>query len=175
LKGDFVVTLCDPSIKGRAPKIVVEAKTLTNLRLTIKGLVGEMREAMENREACFAIAVTDKEISDGAGCYREIEGDKIICTYEDNSLPLEVSYKIARSYVLLKNREVPQETVDTRRVCGIISKIGNDLNAIKGIKAKLTGINNATDTIESDLKTLETNIRASLYEPQETLHQNQTI
>jgi hypothetical protein len=174
LKGDFVITLNDPIIQGQHPKIVVEAKTTENIRLTIKGLLGELREAIQNREAHFAIAVTDTVISDAVSCYREIEGDKIICTYEDNGLPLEVAYKVARTYLLMKAHKPFEKAIDITKIYGLIGKIGNDLNAVRGIKAKLTSIGNTSEEITSDVKTMEKNIRDSLDELQNILGQNST-
>ena len=172
LKGDFVITLNDPIIKGQSPRIVVEAKAGENVRMTLKSLLGELRDAIKNRESHFAIAVTEKMISDSIGCYREVEGDKIICAFGDNGLPLEVAYRIARTYLLLKIRQAPEKIIDTTKIYGVISKISNDLNAIKGIKAKLTKIETTSEEIATDIKSLETNIRESLEELQATLHNN---
>lgn len=169
LKGDFVITLNDSSIKGQPPKIVVEAKTGKSVRITIKSLLGELRDAIKNREAQFAIAVTETLISDSIGCYREVEGDKIICAFEDNGLPLEVAYRIARTYLLMKMRKALEKTLDTTRICGIIGKISNDLNAVRGIKAKLTRIGTTSEDIAVDIKSLEKNIRESLEELQGVL------
>jgi hypothetical protein len=169
LKGDFVITLNDSSIKGQPPKIVVEAKTGKSVRITIKSLLGELRDAIKNREAQFAIAVTETMISDSIGCYREVEGDKIICAFEDNGLPLEVAYRIARTYLLMKMRKALEKTLDTTRICGIIGKISNDLNAVRGIKAKLTRIGTTSEDIAVDIKSLEKNIRESLEELQGVL------
>lgn len=169
LKGDFVITLNDSSIKGQPPKIVVEAKTGKSVRITIKSLLGELRDAIKNREAQFAIAVTETMISDSIGCYRGVEGDKIICAFEDNGLPLEVAYRIARTYLLMKMRKALEKTLDTTRICGIIGKISNDLNAVRGIKAKLTRIGTTSEDIAVDIKSLEKNIRESLEELQGVL------
>jgi hypothetical protein len=171
LKGDFVITLEDPSIKGQKPKIVIEAKTRDKISLTTKGLIGELRGAIQNREALFAIAVTDKIVSDELGAYREFEGDKIICALEGDGLPLEVAYKTARAYVLMKTREASSEKLDAAKICGVIGKIGTDLNSVAGIKAKLTRITNTSEEIDTDIKTLERNIRQSLEELQELLRQ----
>ncbi len=175
LKGDFVITLHDSMIEGQQPKIVVEAKTNTSVRLTVKSLVGELRDAIQNREANLAIAVTDKPLSDSIGCFHEFEGDKIICAIGESQLPLEVAYRIARTYSLMKNRETPTKTIDTTKVCGLISKISNDLNTIRGIKANLTKIGNTADTITNSLKTLEKNIRGSLIDLQDILNQNTSV
>jgi len=47
------------------------------------------------RDTAFAISVTDKAVSEKIGAYREYEGDKIICSFEENGLPLEVAYRAA--------------------------------------------------------------------------------
>lgn len=169
LKGDFVITLEDPTIKGQKPKIVVEAKTREKLSLSTKGLIGELRGAIQNREALFAIAVTDKVISDDVGAYREFEGDKIVCAFEDDGLPLEVAYRAARTYILMKIRETPSKAIDVTRICGVISKISTDLNSIRGIKAKLTRIGTTAEEIDDDIRALEQSIRQSLEELQELI------
>lgn len=169
LKGDFVITLEDPTIKGQKPKIVVEAKTREKLSLSTKGLIGELRGAIQNREALFAIAVTDKVVSDDIGAYREFEGDKIVCAFEDDGLPLEVAYRAARTYILMKIREAPGKAIDVTRICGVISKISTDLNSIRGIKAKLTRIGTTAEEIDGDIRALEQGIRQSLEELQELL------
>jgi hypothetical protein len=168
-KGDFVITVHDCSIKGKAPKIVVEAKTDKSVRLTTKSLLGELRDALQNRDACFAIAITDRIISEGVGCYHEMEGDKIICAFEENTLPVEVAYKIARTYVLIKSRDQPDKGIDMQAITGVISKITGDLGSIRTIKTKLTSINNAADSIEDEVSTLEKNIRSSLLDLQNSL------
>jgi len=169
LKGDFVITLHDPTIKGQKPKIVVEAKTSEKLSLSTKGLIGELRGAIQNREALFAIAVTDKVVSDDIGAYREFEGDKIVCAFEDDGLPLEVAYRTARTYILMKIREAPGKAIDVTRICGVISKISTDLNSMRGIKAKLTRIGTTAEEIDGDIRALEQSIRQSLEELQELL------
>jgi len=167
LKGDFLVTVSDPAIEGFPPRIVVEAKAGENLRLTQKGLLGELDEAIKNRGANFAVAVTESQISDPIGNYREIPPDKIICTFGEDGLPLEVAYKVARTRVLLEVYQQFEKEIDVRRIDGIVGKISSDLNAIRGIKAKLTSIGNTSEAIKDDLRSLETNIRESL----DDLHQ----
>ena len=167
---DFVITLSDQAIKGHAPRIVVEAKTNVSVRLTPKSLLGELREALQNREADFAIAVTDNLISDAVGCYREIEGDKIICAFGDNGLPLEVAYRIARACLLTKACKTSEKIIDVEKIIGIKDRIINDLSAVRGIKSKLTSIETTADAISEDVTELEQNIRDSLKELQDTLN-----
>ncbi len=169
--GDFVITIHDVAIQGKAPKIVIEAKTGTNIRLTPKSLLGELREALENREANFAIAVTQTLISDAVGCYRELEGDKIVCSFGDNGLPLEVAYRLARTHLLVKVHESHEHTVDIPKLYSIMGKIQNDLTAVRGIKSKLTSIGTTADAIAEDISDMEQNIRKSLEEIEDAVHQ----
>lgn len=169
--GDFVIAIHDPAIKGQPPKIVIEAKTNMSVRLTPKSLVGELREALENREADFAIAVTQTLISEAVGCYRELEGDKIVCSFGDNGLPLEVAYRLARTHLLMKMHESHEHVVDIPRIYGIIGRIQNDLNSVRGIKSKLTSIGTTADAIADDMSELEQNIRDSLEEVEDAIHQ----
>jgi hypothetical protein len=173
LKGDFVIVLNDPMTEGHPPKIVVEAKT-GEVRLTQKGLVGELDDAIKNREARFAIAVTESALSDAIGYYREIEKDKVICAHGDNGLPLEVAYRVARACILLNMHREGRKQIDTGRICGLIDKISNDLSAVQGIKAKLTSIANTSGKTTEDIEHLEANIRQSLQEMQNLLRNART-
>jgi len=62
-----------------------------------------------------------------------------------------------------------EREVDIARINGIAEKIRNDLNSIQGIKAKLTSIGNTSEAIKNDIRSLETNIRDSLTELQDSL------
>lgn len=58
-------------------------------------------KTIKNREANFAIAVTESQISDSIVNYREIPLDKIIFALGEYGLPFDVGYKIVRTRVLL--------------------------------------------------------------------------
>lgn len=165
-KGDFVIVINDPVAEGKPSKIVIEAKTGANLAMTQKGLLGDLDGAISNREASFAIGVTETVFSEAVGCYREVEKDKIVCAFGDDGLPLEVAYKVARARILLNLHRESKQNIDTARVCGLIDKISNDLNAVQGIKAKLTSIANTSDKIDEDIEDLQKNIKRSLLEMQ---------
>jgi hypothetical protein len=114
----------------------------------------------------------EKAFSDAVGYYREMEGNKIICAFEDNGLPLEVAYKVARASLLLNMYKETETQIDTTKINDLINRISNDLNTFRGIKAKLTSIGKTSEDIASDIKTLETGIRDSLAEIQENLRAN---
>jgi len=168
-KGDFLISICDPIIEGQPPKIVIEAKAGEDLRLTQKGLLGELDECIENRDAGFAIAVTQSQISPAVGNYREIPLNKIVCAFGDDGLPLEVAYKVARTRLILNVCKEAEREIDVVRINGIIGKITSDLGMVQGIKAKLTSIGTTSETIKDDIKTLESSIRESLAELQDSV------
>ena len=172
-KGDFVISINDAMTEGRPASIVIEAKTGEKISLTQKGLKGELDDAIKNRQANFAIAVTETT-TDAAGCYRELEKDKIICAYGDNGLPLEVAYRVARARVLLNMHRESKKEIDTGRIRAIIDRISNDLKTIQGVKTKLTSITNTSDNIRTDISQLETSIRESLNEIQEIIRPKET-
>ena len=73
---------------------------------------------------------------------------------------------------MMKTHETAEKTIDTKKICGLIAKISNDLTAVRGIKTKLTSIGNTAEGISEDIKALEKNIRESLNELQNVLGQN---
>jgi hypothetical protein len=74
----------------------------------------------------------------------------------------------------MKMHEAPENVIDITRIYGVVNKISNDLNAIRGIKAKLTSIGTTSEAIATDMKSLETNIRSSLDELQNILRHDTT-
>lgn len=159
-KGDFILTVNDPSIKENHPRIVVEAKSVGRLAITRKGLLGYLDGAMANREARFAIAVSEVPLPTSVGHYREYEQNKIVCELGDG-LPFEVAYKVARARVLTEMYgEV--EGVDVAKMNATIKQIETDLNSIQGIKTKITRIQNVSTGISVDITDLEDKIRARL-------------
>lgn len=156
LKGDFVI-----AISSSPARIVVEAKSLKSLPLTKKGLLGYLDEAMENREAKFAIAVSEDSLPKGVGKYREFEQNKIVCEFGDDGLPLEIAYKVSRAKLLIKEYEAVGK-VDVNKINVKIEEIENDLKTIQGIKSKLTNIQSLSEGVKNDLDTLKARIQSSL-------------
>lgn len=156
LKGDFVIT-----INGSSDKIVVEAKSLKErVSLTRKGLLGYLDEAMENREAKFAIAVSESPLQ-SIGKYREFEINKIVCEFGDDGLPLEVAYGVSRAKLLIKENEASGK-VDVNKISGKIEEIETDLRTVQGIKSKLTNIKSLSEGVKEDLDDLKARIQGNL-------------
>ena len=84
-------------------------------------------------------------------------------------MPLEVAYRIARTYLLMRIHQEPQRAVDITKLYAIASKIANDLSSLRSIRTSLTSIGKTTDTIATDINSMERNIRDSLDELQDVL------
>ena len=167
-KGDFIIVINDPSIKENRPRIVVEAKSVKGVAITRKGLLGYLDGAMANREAKFAIAVSEVPLPTSVGHYREYEQNKIVCEFGEDGLPFEVAYKVARARVLIEMYgEV--EGVDVAKMNAILKQIETDLNSIQGIKTKVSRVQNVSKEISADITDLEDKIRARLSDLQRLL------
>lgn len=70
----------------------------------------------------------------------------------------------------MKQRETPTDNIDVNAVCSLITKMGTDLNSVRGIKTKLTNIDNTTQAITDDIEDMEKNIRQSLKELQQLIN-----
>jgi len=167
-RGDFIIVINDPSIKENPPRIVVEAKSQRGVAITRKGLLGYLDEAMENREAKFAIAISEVPLPTSVGHYREYEQNKIVCEFGEDGLPFEVAYKVARARVLIEMYgEV--EGVNVAKMNAILKQIETDLNSIQGIKTKVSRVQNVSKEISADITDLEDKIRERLSDLQQLL------
>jgi len=167
-RGDFIIVINDPSIKENPPRIVVEAKSQRGVAITRKGLLGYLDEAMENREAKFAIAISEVPLPTSVGHYREYEQNKIVCEFGEDGLLFEVAYKVARARVLIEMYgEV--EGVNVAKMNAILKQIETDLNSIQGIKTKVSRVQNVSKEISADITDLEDKIRERLSDLQQLL------
>jgi len=162
-KGDFVVSLYDLNSEDESARIVVEAKARSEpLTLTRKGILGELDEAMKNRNAEFGIAVAEESLPKEAGAFREFENNKIVCAFTGDGLPLEVAYKIGRAKVLMRKRIDTRAEVDIPGINGLVEKISTDLRTFQGIKAKLTKVGELSDEAKTELDIMKDSIQQSL-------------
>ncbi len=162
-EGDFTIAINDSTVSESTLRILVETKAVEDLPVTKRGLLGYLDRAMVNRDAEFAIAVSETPLQSEGGRFREFEGNKILCEFADDGLPVEVAYKVARVRLLLgKLKETGK--VDVAKINAKIDDIRNQLEIIRGIKTRLTGISNASDKVKEELDGLKEKITSSLDE-----------
>jgi hypothetical protein len=141
--GDVVVAIdeaCGPA-RGR---IVIEAK---DARLSKPKALEELDRALSERSADVAVLVvpSDAEVPAKMQQLREYNGDKLVVAFdpEDDSLALEVGYRLARARVLMKRSDA--DGIDAGAVRDTSERALAALTEERRIKNQLTG---ATRNIE---------------------------
>jgi uncharacterized protein DUF2130 len=142
--GDVVVAIdaCSGPARGR---IVFEVK---NSKLSKPRALAELDESMRDRDADFAVLVvpTEEKVPAKMRPLREYNGDKLIVTYDpedDDGLPLEIAYSLARARVLMSRSE--SEGIDGAAVHDTVERALGALEDVRRVKSTLTG---ATTQIE---------------------------
>lgn len=169
LRGDFTITVNDPAVAATGMRIVVEAKAgEQGIPITSKGLLGYLDDAMSNRDAQFAVAVSETPLQEKVGRYREYEDNKILCEFSEDGLPVEVAYRVARVRLIL-SRHKETGKVDVAKVNAKIDEVKAHLDLIHGIKARLTNISTASELVKKELDQLRDKVIASLEEMTQAL------
>jgi hypothetical protein len=152
-KGDFLITL-DPSWTHGVPvRVAVEAKSG---RVGIAKLCRDLDETRRNRDAVMVVAVY-RAGNAPTGCAPfTIHGEHIICEFDPedpDDTALTAAVRLARVLALAAVRD-RSDVVDAAAVRRDLDGIRAQLNAIAGMKAKLTSISTATGDVRNGLDTL---------------------
>ncbi len=167
-KGDFVLTVNESLTRGADLRVVVEAK---DRPMSARQVREELREARENRSAAAAVIVfTPTHAPSGVAPF-DIRGGDVYCVLDPESpepATLEAAVRLARLLALatLDGREVE---VDANAIHMALAGIREQLEAIKGLKAQLTSIGNATKAVWSGLDTLRGGVLARVAEAEAEL------
>jgi hypothetical protein len=161
--GDVLVDIdaCSGPARGR---VVFEAK---NARLSGPGARQELADALRERDADYAVLVVPGEDKVPAKLrpLREIEGDKLIVTYdpEDGSrLVLEVGYRLARARVLMQRADA--DGVDAGAIREAVERAFGELDEVRKAKSQLTGAKSGIDNAYKLIEGIAGRVRARLTE-----------
>ena len=161
--GDVVVGIdaCHGPARGR---IVFEAK---NSRLSKKSALEELDEALEERNADYAVMVVprDEKLPARTHPLREHGGDKLFVTYdpEDGSrLALEVAYSLARARVLAARSE--GDGIDAGLLHAQVENALTAMDDVRRIKSQLTGATNGIAEARAILEAMADRVREHLRE-----------
>ncbi len=152
-KGDFLITL-DPSwTRGLSVRVAVEAKSG---RVGLTKLCRDLDETRRNRAAVIAVAVF-RAGNAPAGCAPfTLHGEHIICELDPDD-PDETAFtaavRLGRALALVAVRD-RMDVVDAAAVRRDLDGIRTQLNAIAGMKSKLTSISTATGDVRNGLEAL---------------------
>jgi hypothetical protein len=152
-KGDFLVTL-DPSwTRGLPVRVAVEAKSG---RVGLAKLCRDLDETRRNRDAAVAVAVY-RAGNAPSGCSPfTLHGEHIICELDPDdpdATGFAAAVRVARVLALVAVRD-RSAVVDAAAVRRDLDGIRSQLNAIAGMKSKLTSISTATGDVRNGLDTL---------------------
>jgi hypothetical protein len=152
-KGDFLITL-DPSwTRGLPVRVAIEAKSG---RVGLAKLCRDLDETRRNRGAMVVVAVY-RFGNAPAGCAPfTLHGEHIICEFDPDDpddTALTAAVRLGRALALAAARD-RAGVVDAAAVRSDLDGIRAQLNAIAGMKAKLTSISTATGDVRNGLDAL---------------------
>jgi AraC-like DNA-binding protein len=161
--GDVLVDIdaCSGPARGR---IVFEAK---NARLSGPGARQELADALRERDADYAVLVVpgEEKVPARLRPLREIEGDKLIVTYdpeEGSRLVLEVGYRLARARVLMKRADATD--VDAGAIREATERALGELDEVRKAKSQLTGAKTGIDHAYKLIEDMAARVRDRLTE-----------
>jgi hypothetical protein len=152
-KGDFLITL-DPSwTRGVPVCVAVEAKSG---RVGLAKLCRDLDETRHNRGAAIAIAVYRRGNAPSGCAPFTLHGEHIICELDPDD-PDDTAFiaavRLGRALALAAARD-HADVVDAAAVRRDLDGIRAQLNAIAGMKSKLTSISTATGDVRNGLDAL---------------------
>jgi hypothetical protein len=152
-KGDFLITV-DPSwTRGHSVRVAVEAKSG---RVGLAKLCRDLDETRRNRDAVVAVAVY-RAGNGPAGCAPfTLHGEHIICELDaddPDDTGFTAAVRVARVLALVAVRD-RADVVDAAAVRRDLDGIRTQLDAIAGMKSKLTSISTATGDVRNGLDAL---------------------
>jgi len=159
--GDVLVHINPRDTGNLEVNIVVEAKKAS---ITLSGknsFLKELDRAKENRGSHYAIgAVHESRVPAAIGSFRRFDGEKIVCSVpmDDDSLALEIAYKVARAELVLS---IMREEVrlDPSKLKDKVMEIQGQLDVMRAVKSALTGATGKIEDAKGDLKKMEISIR----------------
>ena len=159
--GDVVVGIdaaCGPA-RGR---IVFEAK---NRKLSKPAALAELEEALQDRDAQFAVLVVpiEDKIPARMLALREYNGDKLIVAYdpdEGSTLSLQVAYSLARARVLMAGGGT--EDVDAAAIRATAQRAIDALAETRKVKSQLTGATTSIENARGVLEAMERTVHVQL-------------
>jgi len=162
-RGDVLVHV--EQEEGEVGRIVVEAKAGAHAVRGKDGLLKQLADAMEYRDAQAGIAVVTKEHAGQRQRVYDPQGrDRIVVVVDPGDekagfLPLELAYLSLRDRLLAIRREGGDEGPDTAAAENEILGIANALNTVQAMKRNCTEINKNADKVRTDLEEMEKSIR----------------
>ena len=167
-KGDFVLSIDPDLTRGTDLRIVIEAK---DRAISGRMMRDELREAKTNRSAAIALVVfTPQHAPSGIAPFDVRSGD-VYCVIDPDApdaADLQAAVRLARLLAITAARELEAE-IDAAALAGTLTRIREQLESIKGLKAHLTSISGAAGTVAAGLDKLRDGVISQVSEAEREL------
>ena len=167
-KGDFVLTLDPATTRGAAVRIVVEAKDRV---ISGRAMRDEIGEARRNRDAAIGLVVFSAAHAPAGIAPFDVRMGDVYCAIDpDDPQPatLDAAVRLARLLALAATRETDGD-VDAAAVHEALERVRAELDAVRGLKTKLTTIGTAAKAVNAGLDQLRDGIVARIAEAEAEL------
>ncbi|MFH7242135.1 MAG: hypothetical protein ACHWZW_04715 [Spirulina sp.] len=164
--GDVLVEIFDEACADI--KIVVETKAGQYNIGGKRGLIKQMQEAMEFRNAQAAIAVVHRDYAkQNQAVYSELGHNLVMVAVDpDNEesglLPLELAYLSTRSKLIALHRKGSSEQLDLNAIQQTIDQLSACLNSAQAMKANCTAAKTSVDKVYADIQQMESGVKQQL-------------
>ena len=162
-KGDFVLTVDPSTTRGLAVRIVLEAK---DRAISGRAMRDEITEAKRNRDAAVGLVVFSTAHAPAGIAPFDVRMGDVYCAIDpDDPQPatLDAALRLARLLALAATRETDGD-VDAAAVHEALERVRAELDAVRGLKTKLTTIGTAAKAVNAGLDQLRDGIVARIAE-----------
>lgn len=167
-KGDFVLTVDPSTTRGAAVRIVVEAKDRT---VSGRAMRDEIAEAKRNRDAAIGLVIFSADHAPAGIAPFDVRMGDVYCaidTADPQPATLDAALRLARLLALAARRDSDGD-LDAAAVHEALERVRAELDAVRGLKTKLTTIGTAAKAVNAGLDQLRDGIVARIAEAEAEL------
>ncbi len=167
-KGDFVVTIDPTTTRGASVRVVVECK---DRAISGRAMRDELGEAKRNRDAAVGLVVFSAAHAPAGIAPFDVRLGDVYCAIDPEDpepADLHAALRLARLLALASTRDADIE-VDSGAVQAALERVRAELDAVRGLKTKLTTIGTAAKAVSAGLDQLRDGILARIGEAEAEL------
>jgi hypothetical protein len=167
-KGDFVVTMDPTTTRGASVRLVVECK---DRAVSGRAMRDELTEAKRNRDAAVGLVVFSAAHAPAGIAPFDVRMGDVYCSIDAEApepATLDAALRLARLLALASTRETGGE-VDAAAVHEALQRVRAELDAVRGLKTKLTTIGTAAKAVNAGLDQLRDGIVVRIAEAEAEL------
>lgn len=167
-KGDFLISLDPAATKGTTLRIVVECK---DRAVSGRAMRDELAEARRNRDAAVALVVFSSQHAPAGIAPFDVRMDDVYCAIDPadpSPATIDAALRLARLLALATIRDTSTD-VDATAVHDALRRVSAELDAVRGLKTRLTAIGTAAKEANAALDGLRDALLARLAEAEATL------